>query len=148
MNRADGKDLVEAELGELQRAVLGPVGVHLVDGDQDRFAAVAQARGGFAVQRHDALLDVHHQDDDIGRLDGEFDLFERRLDDDIVRLLAAQQADAAGIHQRERPPAPFHLGRDAVAGDARLIVHDGDAPPGDAVEQGRLADVGPAHNGN
>ena len=131
-----------------ERGGLGPVGVHLVDGDQDRFAAVAQARGGFAVQRHDAFLDVHHQDDDVGRLDGEFHLFERRLDDDIIRLFAAQQADAAGIHQREGLPVPFHLGADAVARDARLIVHDGDAPAGDAVEQGGLADIGPADNGN
>ena len=148
VNRADRKDFVEAELGELQGAGLGPVGVHLVDGDQHRFAAGAQARGGFAVQRHDAFLDIHHENDDVGCFDGEFHLFERRLNDDIVRLFAAQQADAAGIHQCERPPAPLHFRSDAVARHARLIVHDSNAPSGDAVKQCGLADVGPAYNGN
>jgi hypothetical protein len=148
VNCADRKDFVEPEFGELQGAVFGTVGVHLVDGDQHRFAAGAQARGGFAVQRHDALLDIHHEDDDVGRLDGEFHLFERRLNDDIVRLFAPEQADAAGIHQCERPPAPIHFGGDAVARDAWLIMHDGNAPPGDAIEQCGLADVGPADNGN
>ena len=66
---------------------------------------------------------------------------KRRLGDDVIRLLAAQQPDAAGVHQRERLSVPLGLGADAVARDARLVMHDGDAPPDDAVEQGRLADI-------
>ena len=54
----------------------GPVGVHLVHGDQDRFAAAAQARGRFPVQRHDAFLHIDHENDDVGGLDGEFHLFQ------------------------------------------------------------------------
>ena len=44
--------------------------------------------------------------------------------------------------------APFGLGGDAVAGDAGLVVDDGDAPAGDAIEQGGLADIGSADDGN
>ena len=148
VDRAHGKDLVETQFGEFGCGGFGPVRVHLVDGDQHRFAAVAQARGCFAVQRHDALLDVHHKDDDVSCFDRELHLFERRLYDDIIRLFPAEQADAASIYEREGLPAPFHLGADAVARDARLIVHDSDAPTGDAIEQGGLADIGPADNGN
>src|SRR2546430_12443387 len=50
---------------------------------------------------------------------------------------------SAGIDQRERSAAPFGLGAHTVARDARLVVHDGDAPPGDAVEQRRFPDVRP-----
>ena len=60
----------------------------------------------------------------------------------------AQQADAAGVHEREGAPAPLGLGADAVARDAGLVVHDGDAPADDAVEQGGLADIGPADDGD
>ena len=62
--------------------------VHLVDGDQNRFAAAAQAAGDFAVQRHDAFLHIDDQHDDVRRFDGQFHLFQRGLDDDIVGFFA------------------------------------------------------------
>ena len=60
----------------------------------------------------------------------------------------AQQADAAGVHEREGAPVPLGLGADAVARDAGLVVDDGDAPSDDAVEQRGLADVGAADDGD
>ena len=83
VNRAHREDVGKPNFGEFRDAGLGPLGVHLIDGDQNRFAAAAQPRGSLAVQRHDALLDVHDEDDDVGRFDGELDLLERRLDDDV-----------------------------------------------------------------
>ena len=55
----------------------------------------------FAVERHDAFLHVDDEDDDVRGFDGQFHLFERGLDDDVVGFFAAQQADAAGVHERE-----------------------------------------------
>ena len=75
-------------------------------------------------------------------------LFERGLDDDVVGFFAAQQADAAGVNERERPPVPFGLGGDAVAGDAGLIVDNCDALADDAIEQRGLADIGPSDDGD
>ena len=43
---------------------------------------------------------------------------------------------------------PFRLGADAIAGHPRLIVHNGDAPTCDSIEQGGLADVGPTDDGD
>ena len=71
-----------------------------------------------------------------------------RLHDGIGGLFAPPQADPAGIDQRERSAAPFGLGTHTVARDARLVVHDGDAPTGDAVEQRRFPDVWPPDDGN
>ena len=84
----------------------------------------------------------------MGGVDGELHLFERRFEYHIIRLFTAQQPDSAGVHQRKGPAAPFGFGADAVAGDAGLIVDDGDAAPDDAVEERGLADVWPANNGN
>ena len=55
----------------------------------------------FAVERHDAFLHVDDEDDGVRGFDGDFDLFERGLDDDVVGFFAAQQTDAAGVHERE-----------------------------------------------
>ena len=81
-------------------------------------------------------------------LDGEFHLGQGGLDDDIPGLLAAQQSDAPGIDEGEGPPGPFGLGGNAVARDPGLIMDNSDAPADDAVEQGRLADIGSADDGN
>jgi hypothetical protein len=126
----------------------GLAGVRLVDGDEDRFARAPQTLGDLAVQGHDAFLQIDNKNNDGGGLDGQLDLLEGGLDDDIAGLFAAQQAQAAGVHQREGAPVPLGLDADAVAGDARLVVNDGDAPAGDAVKQGRLAHVGPSDNGD
>ena len=50
----------------------------------------AQALGHFAVQWHGAFLDVHDENNDIGRLDGDLDLFHRGADDHVVGFFAAQ----------------------------------------------------------
>ena len=148
MDRADGKNFVEAERGEFRGLGFDARGIDFVDGDQHRFGAAAQTLGGLAIERHDTFPHIDHQDDDVGGFDGELHLFEGRFDDDIIRLFAAQQSDAAGVHQRERSAAPFGFGADAVAGDARLIVNDSDAASDNAIKESGLADVWAANDGN
>ncbi len=148
MNRADRENLVEAELREFIGARLGAVRVHLVGGHQNRFAAAAQFLRDFPVQGHDAFLRIDNQNDDLGGFNRQIHLLHCRADDDVIRLFAPQQADAAGVNEREGAAAPFGLGADAVAGDAGLIVDDGDAPADDAVEQGGLADIRAADDGD
>ena len=63
-------------------------------------------------------------------------------------FFAAQQADAARIHQRVGLAVPLGLRGDAVAGDPGLIVNNGDATSGDAVKQRGLAYVWSADNGD
>jgi len=61
---------------------------------------------------------------------------------------AAQEANAAGVHERVGAAMPFGLHTDAVAGDAGLVVDDGNAFAHDAVEQGGLPDIGAADDGD
>jgi len=44
-------------------------------------------------------------------------------------------------------PPPFRLGADTVTGDPWLVMHNGDAPPHNTVEQGGLSDIRTSHNG-
>ena len=148
MNGADGKHLFKTELGKFVHAFFRTARVHLVDRDQDGLAAAPQFFRHFPIQRHNAVLHVDDQNDDVGRLEGQVHLLHRRLDDDVIRLFAAQQTDAAGVHQRERTAMPFGLGADAIARHSRLIMNDGNAPADNAVEQSGFADIRPADDGN
>src|SRR5690606_1709806 len=59
--------------------------------------------------------------------------------------LAALQTETTGVEQGVLPL--LDLGRDDVAGDAGLIVDDGDAFPRQAIEEAALADIGSADDG-
>ncbi len=109
---------------------------------------MAQSCSRFAVERNDALAHIDDQNDYVGGFDGEPDLAERRLRDDILRFFTPQQTYTAGVHQGERATVPFPLGADAVARHAGLIVHNGDAPAHNAVEQRRLADIWATDDGD
>src|SRR5437879_11295335 len=50
--------------------------------------------------------------------------------------------DAAGVHDFQRPAAPFRLAIDAVTGDARLVGDDGAARTRQTVEERGFAHVG------
>src|SRR5438874_10621625 len=118
MNGADGEGFVEAELGKLHRLDLNPMGIDFVHRNQDRLATVTEPRGSFAVERHNAFLHVHDEDDDIGRFNGNLYLFEGGANDDVVGLFAPEQTDATSVHEGEGPAMPFSLSRNTIASDA------------------------------
>ena len=148
MNCADGKHFLEAEPGEFIHVLFRRTRVHLIDRHQNGFAAGPQFLRDFTVQRHDAFLHIDDEDDGARGINGDFHLFERGFDDDIFGFFAAQQADAAGVHERERFSVPLGLHAHAIARDAGLVMDDGDAPLDDAVEQRGFPDVRAADDGD
>ena len=58
------------------------------------------------------------------------------------------EVQSAGVHQRELDPVPVRIGIQTVARRAGLSIHDGEALPDNAVEQGGLADIGTADDGD
>ena len=48
----------------------------------------------------------------------------------------------------EHPVAPLTGGVDAVPGDAGGVLHDGQPPAAQLIEEHGLAHIGPAHDGN
>src|SRR5690606_33478670 len=54
---------------------------------------------------------------------------------------------SAGVDDREAPPVPQRVVGDAVAGDAGDVLHDRLAPAEEPVDERRLADVRPPHDG-
>ena len=148
MDRADGKHFLEAEPGEFVHVFFREARVHLVDRDQNGFTAGPQFLRDLAIERRHTFLNVDHENDGARGVDGDFHLLERGLGDDVLGFLTAQQADAAGVHERVDAPLPFGLDAHTVARDARLIMDDGDAPLDNTVEQRGFPDVWAAYDGN
>ena len=54
--------------------------------------------------------------------------------------------NTAGVHQQELVAGPFAIAEDAVAGNARRVLHNGEALAGQLIENGGFAHVGAAHD--
>ena len=89
MNRTDRKNFLKAEFGKFHRIGFSSESIHFVDGNKDRLTATPQTRGGFAVKRDDAFLDVNDQNNDMGGFNCEFNLRQRARDNGIIRLFPA-----------------------------------------------------------
>ena len=61
-------------------------------------------------------------------------------------VLVVVDHDAAGVDQFEAAAVVFGRAHDAVARDAGLIADNGAPLSGDAIEEGGLSYVGPAHD--
>jgi hypothetical protein len=135
VNGADWKSFFKTKLGKFRSTYIGPASVHFVDGHENGFAAAAETGGGFTVEWDDTFLNIDDKDYDIGGLDREFDLVEGGASNNIIRLFAAKQADAAGIHEGKWAAMPFGFNGNTIAGYTRAVVDDGDSAPDNAVEQ-------------
>ena len=65
-----------------------------------------------------------------------------------AKVILNPAADAAGVDEGARDLRGLGRSRDAVAGDARLVVDNGDLPPGKAVEESGLSDIRASNDGN
>ena len=64
------------------------------------------------------------------------------------RLCGVLVLEAGGVHHPEGQVEQLRLALAPVAGDARQVVDQRDAPADQPVEQGRLADIGSADDGD
>ena len=56
--------------------------------------------------------------------------------------------DAAGVHQQKLVAVPLAVGKNAVAGNARGILHNGKALAAQLIEQGGFARAGKTDDGD
>ena len=135
VDRRGRVDPLETQRRELARTGGGLVIVGLVDHHQHGLLDGTQLLGHLDIERNDALLDIDHEQDHVGRLDGQIHLLQRGSRDHILGLLASQETDAPRVDQCVRPTMPFGLGHHSITGDSGLIVHDGDAATDDSIEE-------------
>ena len=139
---ADREQALEAELGEFIRVLPVLRVVYFVHDQNDRLARAAEFFRDVAVNPREPFLPIHDEDQHVARLDGDVHLGVDLLGEGHVHI----RADAASVEDGERRAAELAHRRDAVARDARLIMHDRDFSPGKTVEESGLADIGPAYD--
>jgi hypothetical protein len=138
------KRLAVPEPVELARLLGELLGVGLVRDQHHRLVDLPQPDRDVLVQRRNPLAHVHHEHDHRGGLERELNL-PLHVGAQVVDV---DDPDAARVHDFPRPAAVLDHGGHAVAGDAGGGVDDADPPPGEPVEQRRLADVRPADDRN
>ena len=132
-----GQRLAQAERPQVGDLRLGGGAVHLVGDQEDGHAAAAQpgGDGGVLLGDPDGGVDDEQQQVGVGHR-------PLGLGDDAGLEPAGLRLPAAGVDQLEAAARPVGLVDDPVAGHAGQLLGDGRAPAEDAVDQGRLADVG------
>ena len=104
--------------------------------------AAAQHVGHFLVGGGQAVADIHHHDDAVSGVNGDLCLLTHVGQNALGRL----GLDAAGVHQHELVAVPLAVGKNAVTGNARRVLHNGKALTAQLVEQGGFAHVRAAHH--
>ena len=141
----DGDRVAEAERVKFIHAHVGRAGgVGLVDGQYHGLLRAQQHVRHVLVRRGHAGAQVGHQHDDRRRVDRDLRLLAHKEQD----LAVGRRLDAAGVDHIKFPPAPLAFGVEPVAGDARGVLHDGQALPHQAVKQHGFAHIGPPHDGD
>ena len=141
----DGDGVSQTQVVELvEIRVRRAGGVHLVHRQHDGLAAAQQHICHLMVRGGESCADVRQENDDRGGLNGGLGLLPHELQDQVV----GAGLNAAGIDEGELPPIPVGLSVDAVPGDAGGVLHDGDPPSHQFVEQLGFAHIGPPHNGD
>ena len=142
VQRRDRDRLPQPEVPQAVGLGLGALVVDLVGGQDDRLAGLAQ-------DLDDRLVDVGDPD---GRVDDEQHRVGERdrdlgLAGDPLGEPAGVRVPAAGVDDGEGPAVPERVVGDPVPGHAGHVLDDGLPASDDPVDQRRLADVGPADDG-
>ena len=111
--------------------------VHLVYGEDYRLAALYQHGGYVAVVGGDSGGDIGDEYDCVGALHCEHCLLPHLREDDVVGL----GLDTAGVDEHELLAEPLAAAVDTVAGNAGLVVHDGQALTHQLIEKCGLSHV-------
>ena len=140
----DRDRLAEAKRIGIEHARFGGAALGLV-GEQDHGPpGFAQEVGKGPIERGRAGAGIDEKERHVRGRDGGLGL----------RLHAAGKAvggsllEPCGIDHRESQIAELRPPLAAIAGDTGLVVDQSQAAPDEAIEQGRLADIRPAHDGD
>jgi hypothetical protein len=144
VRRGDRIRLLPAERIKLRGIGLALGVVGLVDRDDDRLRRSSEERRGLLVGGRDAGNGVDEKEDDVGLADRQPGLL---LDLELDRV-GRVHLQAAGVDDDEAPAVPIGIAVHPVAGRAGTVLDDRLAAAHDAVEERRLADVGPADDGD
>ena len=122
VNGGNGNGIAKTEVVKLVKVGIDLAGgVHFIDCQNDGLSASQQHVGDLLVGGGESRLDVGEEHDDIRMGNGDLRLLAHKGQYLVVRA----RLDTAGIDEAELSAAPFALAIDAVARNARRVLHDG-----------------------
>ena len=98
----------------------------------------------FAIDGCGSLLAVEKTDQGVGFADG----LKGLLPDFFIERIFGPRNQAPRVDQKKRAAAPVGVGIVAVARDAGLVIDQRLIAADEPVEKARLADIGPADDGD
>ena len=134
--------VAHSQCPEIQVALVPGKVVQLVDHQEGWLRALPKDFGQLFVQGMDAGSAVHHEQDDVRLLDSRHGLFPNGPFQRFVAVLD----DPAGVHYEKAAARPVGPGEVPVPGNPRRVVHDGQPPPQEPVEEGGFPHVGSAYH--
>ena len=141
-HRADAVGIAQSESVKFVRLVDEFVVVDLVAHHHDLLARASQHVGHHHVEIGDARLDLHHEEDEIGLVDGQHHLTPYVVLEYVVGI----DGIASRVDHRKLLAVPVGLAVMTVARGARRGVDYGLALSHQAVEESRFAHVGAAYD--
>ena len=141
VQRGNRVGLAEPQVPQGGRITLLSRRVHLVGGQHDGLARLAQHLHDARIGLGDADLSIDDEHDGVGHVDSDLGLGgDGGIQTGDVHL------PTAGVHDGEAPAGPFRRIGDAVASHARRVLNHGCATPQDPVDEGGLADIRSAYD--
>jgi len=146
LSRADTQQMSATESLKLIRVNVHVLLIRFVGDKDDRTLDTPKPLDDQFVQRHQTGLYIHDQQNDVRRGDGRFDLTldVRR---EIIFIL---DPHSAGVDQFKELAffLQFDQCRHPVSGDTFIVVHDGQPPAGQPIEQTAFAHVWTTNDGD
>src|SRR5438445_10197176 len=143
MLSGDWKQFSDPQAVEFVDKSLLFLAINFVDREEQRLAAAEQQSSNIEVGRGELAAPVHHQDDGVSLFKRDFGLAEDFCRDQLFFV----GFDSAGVHDAQAVSAEVRFAVEAIAGYPRFIADNRAARTHDAIEQRRLADVGPSNDG-
>jgi hypothetical protein len=141
----DRERVAEAELVEVVHEVIDDLVIDLVDREEHGLAGRAQLLREVVIDRREARPSIDDEQQRVGLADR---LERLAVDAGADHLALRLGIEAAGVDDAKVGAEVLGFAVAAIAREARRVVNERGAPADEAVEQGRLADVGPADNGD
>ncbi len=141
---ANGHRITQPQRKELNRKFLAFGVIALVRDQQDGFVRAPQEFGDLLVHRRNPCRCIDNEEDRISFGHGDVDLLADQGGVANRRI----RFEAARVDQPVLPVLPLNGGVEAVAGCSRNILDDGLPLAGEAIEQRRFPNVGPADDGD
>lgn len=134
----------EAKRGEIGEGGFVFVVIDLVEDEKDWWFGFAEFLRERLVDGGEAFLGIDNEKDEIGRLHCDVGLHS----DLFAKAIVKRCADAACIDERAGMGGEVTGRGNAIAGDAGLIVDDGDFPTRKAVKERGFPDIGATDDGD